>query len=434
MVENSRKLVFKKCCLTFMAAAAISMSPVQDGFAAASSLSNFSPIEVSPVGDFEEASSLCRLNDPNSDANPMWAPIFFISGWNGGSEDVLTTTSKDSEQGWTALHYAAEEGNVSLVRSLIEKGTDVNSVTFKDKYTPLHRACEEGHSEVVVLLLDLNADYEQLDRRKWTPLHWASLYNHLEIVRNLLNANANVNARTKLGITPLHAASSRDSEIDILKVLIYFGASVEATCLEGLTPLHSAASKGNHDAVVWLIDNGSSISSVDNVGRTPLFYAAAHGNINVVRLLIYKKANVESRDRKGKFAIDLAELKGYSEISSLLKDAQELQPEELTSSDEITLQCFVDNELYLHAAAFVGSKKDVVRLLADGKDPLEQDARLCIPLHYAVKKGHTDVVRYLAIVSNITPGVSWKKKMRLFVVIAAIPTVFFIYKFVRSRV
>ena len=50
-------------------------------------------------------------------------------------EDV----NKKDPLGWTALHYAAENGNTDLCKLLIEKGADVNQCT-NHKMTPLHLA------------------------------------------------------------------------------------------------------------------------------------------------------------------------------------------------------------------------------------------------------------------------------------------------------
>ncbi len=46
-----------------------------------------------------------------------------------------------NEEGWTALHYAAEAGNVKIVKALLDKGADVNAKTMRFNETPLMLAC-----------------------------------------------------------------------------------------------------------------------------------------------------------------------------------------------------------------------------------------------------------------------------------------------------
>ncbi|MFM2012412.1 MAG: hypothetical protein RLZZ396_1196, partial [Planctomycetota bacterium] len=56
----------------------------------------------------------------------------------------------------TALTYAAEQGNIGVVKYLLELGAMIDlSHVLRN---PLTRAAEEGHSEVVSHLLDAGAD------------------------------------------------------------------------------------------------------------------------------------------------------------------------------------------------------------------------------------------------------------------------------------
>ena len=54
---------------------------------------------------------------------------------------------KDSS-GYSALHYAARSGNVSICKALLDSKAFVDAVTSLGGATPLMRGCLQGHLEV----------------------------------------------------------------------------------------------------------------------------------------------------------------------------------------------------------------------------------------------------------------------------------------------
>ena len=77
---------------------------------------------------------------------------------------------KDSA-GYTALHYAARNGNFAVVKFLLEKGACVNCVTKSGKDTPLHRAAFVGHLDIVKLLIRHGANIYIQNTDGQTCLH-----------------------------------------------------------------------------------------------------------------------------------------------------------------------------------------------------------------------------------------------------------------------
>jgi hypothetical protein len=88
------------------------------------------------------------------------------------------------------LLAASRKGDVAAVKSLLDKGADVNA---KSPYgsTPLFFACDRGYTEIVKLLVDRGADVNVEDTfYHATALRWAAQKSRLEIMRLLLDKGA----------------------------------------------------------------------------------------------------------------------------------------------------------------------------------------------------------------------------------------------------
>ena len=93
-----------------------------------------------------------------------------------------------SRHGFTALHFAAREGDIESTRLLLAAGLDVNirsdpDASFKGRgpafdamrsggSTPLLVATVRGNIELARFLLEQGAD-PNADSAGFTPLHWA---------------------------------------------------------------------------------------------------------------------------------------------------------------------------------------------------------------------------------------------------------------------
>src|SRR5438874_2061094 len=104
------------------------------------------------------------------------------------SANFRTDLSDKDIRGRTALHRAALNGQVKVVKLLVgEYGADVNAKD-SEGWTPLYRAASSGHVEVMELLVsEFGADANVRTNSGSTPLHRAALSGHVKVVKLLVN-------------------------------------------------------------------------------------------------------------------------------------------------------------------------------------------------------------------------------------------------------
>ncbi len=131
--------------------------------------------------------------------------------------------------GMSALHWAAEHGDPSLVETLLQGGAKVDATTRIGNYTPLHVASAAGQAEVVQQLLDAGSDaMTAITTSGATPLHLAADAGSVAAIEALVDHGADVNAREKTwGQTPLIFAAARN-RVDAIRALLGRGADPNA--------------------------------------------------------------------------------------------------------------------------------------------------------------------------------------------------------------
>lgn len=83
----------------------------------------------------------------------LWLSVMLVSSaCLCAVKDTPSSTKSSSANGSSPIIQAAASGNISLVKSIIEKGADVNAVD-KEGATPLTVALSNGHAETVKYLL-----------------------------------------------------------------------------------------------------------------------------------------------------------------------------------------------------------------------------------------------------------------------------------------
>jgi ankyrin repeat protein len=183
-----------------------------------------------------------------------------------------------------ALADAAERGNISLVRTLLDARADVNAAQV-DGMTALHWAVYRDDLETAGLLVRAGANVNAVNRYGVPPLSLACTNGHSALVALLLGAGANANTSLPGGETVLMTAA-RTGSLDAVKALLAKGANPNAKERNEQTPLMWAAAEGHTAIARALIASGADIRATLTSGFTPLFFAVREGHIDVTRALL----------------------------------------------------------------------------------------------------------------------------------------------------
>jgi ankyrin repeat protein len=232
------------------------------------------------------------------------------SGAAANSHDVL---------GRTALHEAAQNGNVEIFKMLISAGGDIHA-RDKSGVTPEYIVFHTPDSNVrnaMIRAFPIQA-VPRAEPGPWT-LESAISHRQPNVVDMLLKLRVDANAINANGDYPLDLAAQK-GDAQIVQLLLAHGAAVNLRTRSGSFPIHTASLAGNAEVVKLLLDQGADINCrVSETGETPLYYAASFGRIQVIELLLARGADRKIADASGVTPLAAAVKAGQSDAANLLR-------------------------------------------------------------------------------------------------------------------
>ena len=254
------------------------------------------------------------------------------------------------------LVLAAWAGVSLLVQSYIEKGVNVNGTDSRG-FTAMHYAAADNHVQIVRLLLNQHVQLHDGSREKKTALHLAIVAGHQAVVRMLVEKKPLATAKATLdalgtaaqagneGISQIvmaqamtHVASKELRSALPQQVLwwaIYTGQeqlvqfalthAFDSDIAEGhLTRcLAEAASRGNLRIMAMLLDRGVDANRpvkgrYDDRYHLPLHIAILEGKVDAVQLLLERGAVPNLIDRDGNWPVHfVVRSRGHGQASML---------------------------------------------------------------------------------------------------------------------
>jgi len=132
---------------------------------------------------------------------------------------------KQKKESGTKLFQAVEAADISTIQSLLDKslGDKIADVNYKSigNYTPLHIATKDGQLAIIRILLENGADVNSKTKELRTPLHIACIKGNIEIIEELAIAGAKFNVNDKEGNTPAHLLAKYGWEDALERILKY---------------------------------------------------------------------------------------------------------------------------------------------------------------------------------------------------------------------
>ena len=209
-------------------------------------------------------------NNLNAGVNNAWFDLVRSNNLDGMKIFPLRFVHLQNQRGNTALHIAASNGNLDMVRWILSYYTE---------------------SSGIVRFLSANKNRIKLRDKDIETLYNQSFSDRLGL------ANKANNEET----TPLFLAA-QNGHLGVVQYLTEHGADVNKASNKGKTPLYVAAENGHLDIVKYLVEHGADVNKATNNGETPLSIETRNGHQNVVQYLTEHEAN-----RKGKRRAEGAE-------------------------------------------------------------------------------------------------------------------------------
>lgn len=345
---------------------------------------------------------------------------------------------KLKEEGWyegkNLLHSAAQSGNISLAKKLLEIGISINKRT-KDGKTPLYFAVKYQHPEMVAFLIenkveiddyleDLTNNREILDYLKTDiktqakptsnnaltaeDKEWQEAYEYIKegkLVKLFDIYKQKDLSKMSFRGEPAPCIAAQYDRTEIMKFLIHeYDCKNLVDSRNNRNALHYAAMNSSHNTIDLLMKNGFNPNSQDKNQNTALHLAINNVSVKPLNILVKTGANINALNKYKQTPLILATKRSnYLAMEALLKFGADFDIEDsegktaLDYAVENSSELFIDYLLLfganpnhlnskkqnlLHIAILNDDVAAVKLLLAKGANMNQQDSNGNTPLHY----------------------------------------------------
>jgi ankyrin repeat protein len=357
------------------------------------------------------------LLEAGADAKALSTPdgetVLMSAARSGNVESVrmlldrgADVNARERYKGQTALMWAAAERHPPVVKLLLERGADWKIRGFdretkppklsaasaispipRGGFTALMFAAREGDLESARIMLDAGVDINHGDVDNVTPLVAAIMNKQYTLSTFLIERGADVNIVDAGGRTALYAMIDIRNEdwtampnrttddplptIEVVKAIVDHGATLDVPLTRPLT-VRSGMDFGD---------------TTLGAGATPMMRAARAGDHEVIRLLLAKGANAALTTKSGTNALMFAAGIGYRDKNTRGSESDALETVKVMMAAGLDLkQTNTIGENALHGAALRGADTIVQFLIDQGMDVNATSKQGYTPLDVAMGK------------------------------------------------
>ncbi|XP_054762967.2 transient receptor potential cation channel subfamily A member 1-like [Lytechinus pictus] len=217
------------------------------------------------------------------------------------------------------LHWAAETDHLGFVEFLLKNGGyRLLEITDIYEQTALHYAAEAGNVEMIKKLIQYEVKGEVRDMTEKTPVHIAAQAGYLSCVEELLHQTPLLlNDEDQDGMTPLLIACYHGHR-DLVKTLLKIGADITSVNDDHRTALMLAAMNNHVETMSILIEHNCDIHALDKYKNSALHLSVDGGHIGPANLLIRAGADQSASNNEGFTPLELAIDADHGEIAAAI--------------------------------------------------------------------------------------------------------------------
>lgn len=262
--------------------------------------------------------------DEESTENCITTALMVAADWGDVSAtrtllDNGANPNAQNADNTTALMLAAARGHIRIVRMLIHHQRTNATLTNDYGFDALQYAALNGHADVCELLLNFGGATITW-RTDSHPLLLAAKAGHTKVCKLLIERNVNVDLENSDRQTALILAAG-SNHLECCRLLLEMGADPGHIDSDGDSPLSMVCVYGYLELFNLLIEKGAPVNS-DRYTNTPLIYAAAKNHTDLILRLIDLKADLEaSSGPENDTALSLACLNMHEEAALILLKA-----------------------------------------------------------------------------------------------------------------
>ncbi len=183
----------------------------------------------------------------------------------------------------TALFVAAQLGHSEIIELLINRGAKVDRHVTPQQRTALMRAAEFGQTDAVDMLLEKEADREEVDANKHDALYYATMNGHAETATLLADKDERLAKEKKASQALLRSLARND--VATAKILIEKGANINAKAYGQMPLLNWTIKNGFLPSAKFLLESGIDTTAEDQDGKIALDYAIITKNDELIKKL-----------------------------------------------------------------------------------------------------------------------------------------------------